>query len=199
MTGADSTTVATVAEELGTQMRRIPLIADVIAQTALERPELRMSTCAPICWPRPGRSRPKGCRRRSGWRRWATSGRHSPGSMRATVSCLFASNSTRRREPTCRSSNSCASHGTRSAASALGDRGHLARPGTGQHRPLRPQPPRCRGRRPRRPVLARRRHARIYDLPVMKSHPVKTHNHHQVGRLAENMAELSEKFCPETP
>ena len=42
MTGADSATVTTVAEELATQMRRIPLISDVISQTSLERPELRI-------------------------------------------------------------------------------------------------------------------------------------------------------------
>ncbi len=42
MTGADSATVTTVAEELATQMRRIPLVADVISETSIERPELRI-------------------------------------------------------------------------------------------------------------------------------------------------------------
>jgi hydrophobe/amphiphile efflux-1 (HAE1) family protein len=42
VTGADSATVANVAEELATQMRRIPQVADVISETALERPELRI-------------------------------------------------------------------------------------------------------------------------------------------------------------
>jgi multidrug efflux pump subunit AcrB len=40
--GADGTAVTNVAEELATQMRRIPLIADVISETALDRPELRI-------------------------------------------------------------------------------------------------------------------------------------------------------------
>jgi multidrug efflux pump subunit AcrB len=42
VTGPDSATVANVAEELATQMRRIPQVADVISETALERPELRI-------------------------------------------------------------------------------------------------------------------------------------------------------------
>jgi multidrug efflux pump subunit AcrB len=42
VTGSDGTTVTNVAEELAFQMRRIPLVANVIAQTALERPELRI-------------------------------------------------------------------------------------------------------------------------------------------------------------
>jgi hydrophobe/amphiphile efflux-1 (HAE1) family protein len=42
VTGPDSEVVANVAEELAAQMRRIPLLADVISETALERPELRI-------------------------------------------------------------------------------------------------------------------------------------------------------------
>ncbi len=42
VTGADSALVASVADELANQMRRIPLIANVIAETALDRPELRI-------------------------------------------------------------------------------------------------------------------------------------------------------------
>jgi hydrophobe/amphiphile efflux-1 (HAE1) family protein len=42
VTGADGTVVAGVADELATQMRRIPIVADVIAETALEQPELRI-------------------------------------------------------------------------------------------------------------------------------------------------------------
>ena len=42
VTGADGTVVAGVADELARQMRRIPLIANVIAETALDRPELRI-------------------------------------------------------------------------------------------------------------------------------------------------------------
>jgi multidrug efflux pump subunit AcrB len=42
VTGSDPDAVANVAEELAAQMRRIPLVADVISETALERPELRI-------------------------------------------------------------------------------------------------------------------------------------------------------------
>ena len=42
VTGADSSEVVNVAEELATQMRRIPLVANVISETALDRPELRI-------------------------------------------------------------------------------------------------------------------------------------------------------------
>ena len=42
VTGADSNIVANVANELATQMKRIPLIANVISDTSLDRPELRI-------------------------------------------------------------------------------------------------------------------------------------------------------------
>src|SRR6478752_7096326 len=42
VTGTDSNIVANVASELGNQMKRIPEIADVISETSLERPELRI-------------------------------------------------------------------------------------------------------------------------------------------------------------
>ncbi|MGB3272642.1 MAG: efflux RND transporter permease subunit [Xanthobacteraceae bacterium] len=42
VTGNDSAIVNNVASELATQMKRLPLIANVIAETALERPELRV-------------------------------------------------------------------------------------------------------------------------------------------------------------
>jgi hydrophobe/amphiphile efflux-1 (HAE1) family protein len=42
VTGPDSATVTNVAEELAAQMRQIPLVANVVSQTALERPELRI-------------------------------------------------------------------------------------------------------------------------------------------------------------
>jgi multidrug efflux pump subunit AcrB len=42
LTGADGQAVANVASELATQMRRIPLITNVVADTALNRPELRI-------------------------------------------------------------------------------------------------------------------------------------------------------------
>jgi multidrug efflux pump subunit AcrB len=42
VTGADSSTVGNVAAELATQMRRIPIIANVVSSAALDRPELRI-------------------------------------------------------------------------------------------------------------------------------------------------------------
>jgi multidrug efflux pump subunit AcrB len=42
VTGADSNIVNNVASELATQMKRIPTIANVISETSLERPELRI-------------------------------------------------------------------------------------------------------------------------------------------------------------
>jgi len=42
VTGVDSGIVANVANELATQMKRIPLIANVISETSLDRPELRI-------------------------------------------------------------------------------------------------------------------------------------------------------------
>lgn len=42
VTGLDTATVGNVASELANQMRRIPLVANVVADTALDRPELRI-------------------------------------------------------------------------------------------------------------------------------------------------------------
>src|SRR6202035_2561675 len=42
VTGADSNIVNNVASELANQMKRIPLIANVISETSLDRPELRI-------------------------------------------------------------------------------------------------------------------------------------------------------------
>lgn len=42
VTGIDSNIVANVANELATQMKRIPIIANVISETSLDRPELRI-------------------------------------------------------------------------------------------------------------------------------------------------------------
>src|SRR5437588_10406102 len=48
VTGADSNTVSNVASELATQMKRIPIISDVISETSLERPELRIQPKADL-------------------------------------------------------------------------------------------------------------------------------------------------------
>jgi hydrophobe/amphiphile efflux-1 (HAE1) family protein len=42
VTGADSTVVGNVASELATQMKRIPIVANVISEVSLDRPELRI-------------------------------------------------------------------------------------------------------------------------------------------------------------
>jgi len=46
--GADSNIVNNVASELASQMKRIPLIANVISETALDRPELRIQPRADL-------------------------------------------------------------------------------------------------------------------------------------------------------
>src|ERR1700678_1987614 len=48
VTGADSNIVRNVASELGNQMKRIPLIANVISETSLDRPELRIQPRADL-------------------------------------------------------------------------------------------------------------------------------------------------------
>src|SRR5437588_8032281 len=48
VTGADSNIVANVASELAIQMKRIPLIANVTPETALDRPELRIQPRADL-------------------------------------------------------------------------------------------------------------------------------------------------------
>jgi multidrug efflux pump subunit AcrB len=48
VTGADSAVVGNVASELASQMKRIPLIANVIAETSLDRPELRIQPRADL-------------------------------------------------------------------------------------------------------------------------------------------------------
>src|SRR5262249_45896826 len=42
ITGPDSGTVANVAAELASQMRRIPKVANIVSSAALDRPELRI-------------------------------------------------------------------------------------------------------------------------------------------------------------
>ena len=48
VTGADSNIVGNVAAELASQMKRIPLIANVISETSLDRPELRIQPRADL-------------------------------------------------------------------------------------------------------------------------------------------------------
>ena len=48
VTGTDSGIVSNVAAELATQMKRIPMIANVISETSLDRPELRIQPRADL-------------------------------------------------------------------------------------------------------------------------------------------------------
>ncbi len=48
VTGVDSNIVGNVASELATQMKRIPIIANVISETSLDRPELRIQPRAEL-------------------------------------------------------------------------------------------------------------------------------------------------------
>jgi hydrophobe/amphiphile efflux-1 (HAE1) family protein len=48
VTGSDSNIVSNVAAELANQMKRIPLIANVISETSLDRPELRIQPRADL-------------------------------------------------------------------------------------------------------------------------------------------------------
>lgn len=48
VTGADSNIVGNVAAELATQMKRIPIISNVISETSLDRPELRVQPRADL-------------------------------------------------------------------------------------------------------------------------------------------------------
>jgi multidrug efflux pump subunit AcrB len=48
VTGTDSNIVSNVAAELATQMKRIPIIANVISETSLDRPELRIQPRADL-------------------------------------------------------------------------------------------------------------------------------------------------------
>ncbi len=48
VTGVDANIVNNVASELATQMKRIPTIANVISETSLERPELRIEPRADL-------------------------------------------------------------------------------------------------------------------------------------------------------
>jgi multidrug efflux pump subunit AcrB len=48
VTGGDSNIVANVAAELASQMKRIPIVANVISETSLDRPELRIQPRADL-------------------------------------------------------------------------------------------------------------------------------------------------------
>ena len=113
VTGADSNIVNNVASELANQMKRIPLIANVISETSLDRPELRIQPRADLA-ARMGVSTES----LSETIRVATIGDVGPAwpsSMPVTGWSRSASSSRMPRAATCRSSNSC---GCRSAADA---------------------------------------------------------------------------------
>ena len=93
VTGVDSNIVNNVASELATQMKRIPIIANVISETSLDRPELRIRPRAEL----------------------ATSVRRWRNSTPATARCRFASSSRTARAAICRCCSNC---GCRSASAA---------------------------------------------------------------------------------
>ncbi|MGY4317530.1 multidrug efflux pump subunit AcrB [Bradyrhizobium sp. JR3.5] len=160
VTGTDSNIVNNVASELATQMKRIPIIANVISETALDRPELRIrpraelaarlgvSTRKPVAdhprrhhrRRRPGagqvrRRRPPGADPRPARGQRA----QRPADAGAAARAARSARRTRRCAALCR-------------------RRHPARPGPDQHQPLRPRAAGHRRRRPRRQRRARGRH-----------------------------------------
>jgi multidrug efflux pump subunit AcrB len=112
VTGADSNIVSNVASELANQMKRIPLIANVISETSLDRPELRIQPRADLA-AHGSASPPRACRRPSASPPSATSARRWPSSTPATGRCRSGSSSRTARAATCRCSTSC---GCRSAS-----------------------------------------------------------------------------------
>ena len=95
VTGADIGIVSNVANELATQMKRIPLIANVTPETSLDRPELESSR-DPIS-PRVSGYRPSNSRKPFAWRRSATLARRWRSLMPVTARFQSACSSKRTR------------------------------------------------------------------------------------------------------
>ena len=183
VTGADSNIVGNVASELATQMKRIPIIANVISETSLDRPELRIRPRAELAARlgvsteslsrdhprrhhrrrRPGageirRRRPAGADPRPARGQRA----RRPADAGAIAGAARPARRTRRR-------------------AAVGGRRHPARSGPDQHQPLRPRTAGDRRRRPRRHRRARRRHQE--DLrPAGHEEPAEGRQGQPVGR-----------------
>jgi multidrug efflux pump subunit AcrB len=100
VTGVDSNIVNNVASELATQMKRIPIVANVISETSLDRPELRIR-------PRAELAARLGVSTESLSRPSATSARRWRSSTPATARCRSASSSRTARAVTCRCCSNC--------------------------------------------------------------------------------------------
>ncbi len=156
VTGADSNIVSNVASELANQMKRIPLIANVISETSLDRPELRIQPRADLA-ARLGVSTES----LSETIRVATIGDVGPalakfdaGNRQVPIRVQLEDARTRRLECP-RTVAGPARRRTRRRA-AVGRCRHQARPGADQHQPLRPRTTGDRRGRPRRLVGPRR-------------------------------------------
>ena len=183
VTGVDSNIVNNVASELATQMKRIPIIANVISETSLDRPELRIRPRAELAarlgvsteslsqtirvatigdvGPALGeirRRRPSGADPRPARGQRA----QRPADAAAIAGAARPARRTRRR-------------------AAVRRRRHPARSGPDQHQPLRPRTAGDRRRRPRRQRSARRRHQE--DLrPSGHEEPAEGREGEPVGR-----------------
>ncbi|MGY3405893.1 hypothetical protein ACVWZV_002006 [Bradyrhizobium sp. GM5.1] len=160
VTGADANIVNNVASELATQMKRIPTISNVISETTLERPELRVEPRADLA-ARLGvsteslsqtirvathrRRRPRACQ----VRRWRPSGA-DPSAARG---CRARQSEDAR--TVARAARRARREGRRAA---VRHRRRQARPGSDQHQPLRSRATGDRRGRSRRLRRARRRH-----------------------------------------
>ena len=159
VTGADSNIVSNVASELATQMKRIPLIANVISETSLDRPELRIQPRADLA-ARLGVSTES----LSQTIRVATIGDVGPALAKFDAGDRLvpirvqledaARGDLAHARAVAGAARSARRKGRRAA---VGGRRHQARSGPDQHQPLRPGTSGHRGGRPRRLRGARRR------------------------------------------
>jgi hypothetical protein len=105
VTGVDSNIVGNVASELATQMKRIPIIANVISESRSTGPSFASSRGR--SWRQGSASLPRACRRPSASPPSATSARRWRNSTPAAGWCRSGFSSRTARAATCRSSNSC--------------------------------------------------------------------------------------------
>ncbi len=160
VTGADSNIVGNVASELANQMKRIPPIANVISETSLDRPELRIQPRADLA-ARLGVSTES----LSQTIRVATIGDVGPalakfdaGDRLVPIRVQLEDCGARRPADAGAIAGAARRARRKGRRAAVGGRRHQARPGPDQHQPLRPRTPGHRGGRPRRQRRARRRH-----------------------------------------
>ena len=160
VTGVDSNIVGNVASELATQMKRIPIISNVISETSLDRPELRIQPRAELA-ARLGVSTES----LSQTIRVATIGDVGPalakfdaGDRLVPIRVQLEDGARGDLQMLEQLRVPLGQRGEQRRRAALGGRRHQARPGADQHQPLRPRTPGHRGRRPRRLRGARRRH-----------------------------------------